>query len=283
MADGDGQGGAGAGGAGAGAGTGGTGATGAPGSATATLSIPEGYKEKPYLKGIDTPEKLFQMLDGAQELIGKRPAGIPAADAAPEEWAKFYDAVGRPKTAAEYTFELDPKVQVDEKILSKSKEIMYKNGLTAAQAKNLQKDFDAMALEIAKERGISLEKQNTDFNKLTAELFGADRDKIMARSKGLLDTFVPDKLKPLVATLPNETLMILAGVLNGIHAKYIKTDGAPASGGGGGSGSGETPETLRAEARALMGSPAYSNAMDSEHDNVCKKIDELYRRAAGQK
>jgi hypothetical protein len=249
-----------------------------PGASLA-FSIPEAYRDKPYLKGVDSPEKVFAMLDGAQTLIGQRPAGIPAPDASPEEWNKFYDAAGRPKTAAEYTFDMDPSVKVEDKIVLKSKEIMHKWGLNPTQAKGVQKDFDLMAMEFAKEKGIQIQQENIDFEKLATKIFGTERETVLARGKELLNAFVPAELKGAVAKLSNENLIVLAGVLNGIHAKYIKTDipGHQPAGAGGAN----TPDALRSEARTLMASKAYNDPMDPEHENVKKKVDELYRRAGG--
>jgi hypothetical protein len=249
-----------------------------PSPAPAGFSIPDEFKDKPYLKGVDSHDKLFKMLDGAQELIGKRPAGIPAPDAPQAEWDKFYDAVGRPKTAAEYQFEIDQSVKADVKVLGKIKEIMHKYGLTPTQAKGLQKDFDAFGAEIAKARGESLQIQNTNFDKLGAELFGVDRDKVMANGKTLLEQFTPPQLKGEVAKLSNEQLMVLAGVLKGISEKYIKADGAPHAQPAGGS----NPDSLRAEARTLMATPAYSNPMDPNHAATCARINEIYKLASGK-
>lgn len=157
---------------------------------------------------------------------------------------------------------------------------MHRYGLSAAQAKGIQKDFDAMGVAMAKEKGIALQQENTNFDKLAADMFGADRDAILARSKGLLDTFTPANLKGEVSKLSNENLVVLAGVLNNIHAKYIKTDGPPGTPPG---GSAQTPDALRAQARTLMNSPAYVNPMDPNHDTTRKQIDELYRQASGGK
>jgi hypothetical protein len=256
-------------------------AAGAPAAgAPAVFTVPKEYADRPYLKGVDSETKLYEMLDGAQELLGKRPAGIPAVDAPQDEWEKFYAAT-RPKEAKEYAFDIDPNIKIDPKIVDKTKEIMFKHGLTATQAKGVQKDFDEMAKEFAKANGIQLEQQNTDFDKLATKLFGNDRNTVLARGKELIATFAPPELKGEIAKLSNENLIVLAGVLNGIHAKYIKADGAPNTPPGGGPG-GDTPETLRAEARALMASEAYTNPMHAEHENVKKKIDALYRRASGQ-
>ena len=254
----------------------------APGAAApgaGTFLIPDAYKDKPYLKDVDNPEKLFKLLDGAQTLIGQRPAGIPGPDAAPEEWAKFYDAVGRPKTAAEYQFEVDPKIKTDEKVVGDIKEILYRHGLTAAQGKGVQKDIDALFTKIAQDRGVAVQLENTNFDKLAADTFGADRDKILATSKALLEAHTPAAMKGELAKLSNENLIIMAGVLNNLSSKYIKADGAPPAPGG----SGSTPDDLRAQARVLMAEQAKLSPVDIRYTEMQNQINELYRRASGGK
>jgi len=269
-------------------------ASAAPGSASATMplptaapaaapapavapsfSIPKEYADRPYLKGVDSPEKLFSMLDGAQKVIGERPAGIPKPDAPQAEWDSFYRAMGRPEKAADYQFELDPSLKLDDKFVNSTKEIMHKYGLTPTQAKGIQKDFDAMMVAVAKERGVELAKQNTDFNKLATDTFGADRDKAIATAKGLLDTFTPAALKPELAKLSNENLIVLASVLNGINAKYIKSDGAPLAPPG--SMGGKSGADLRSEGQALMGTKAYTDAFHPDHAKTVARIAEIYK------
>ena len=251
-----------------------------PPAAPSGFSIPDEFKEKPYLKGVDSQEKLFKMLDGAQELIGKRPSGIPGPEATPEEKAKFWESVGKPKTADEYKFETDPSIKINDKYVGEVKALMHKYNLTAEQATGLQKDVDALNMKYAKESGELDKITNTNFDKLASTLFGADREKVMATAKGLLDQFTPPSLRGELAKLSNENLVVLAGVLRGINDKYIKADSAPNMGGIVG---GSTPESMREEARKLMQSPAYSNPMDPNHDSTLKKINELYRQATGGK
>jgi hypothetical protein len=61
------------------------------------FSIPESYQDRGWAKDIKSQEDLWKLTDNAQSLIGKRPAGIPTADAPQEEWDKFYQALGRPE------------------------------------------------------------------------------------------------------------------------------------------------------------------------------------------
>jgi len=242
-----------------------------PSETPGAFVIPPEYKDKAYLKGVDSPEKLFKMLDGAQELIGKRPAGVPLPDAKPEEWEKFYESVGRPKTAAEY--QLDGADKTDPKILPKFQEALHKAGLNPAQAKIVWNESIQALNDYAKEKGIAEQQQNTDFDALGTKLFGAERDKVLATSKTLLDKFAPAELKSELAKLSNENLIILAGVLNNINKTYIKTDvptnNQPTI-------SGNTPDDIRAEARLLMEKQAKLTPLSQEFENLQKQINAKY-------
>lgn len=275
------------------AGTGGGGAAvidapGAPGSATIktplpaagtpqaaptapTFTIPDAYKDKPYLKGVDSTEKLYTMLDGAQTLLGKRPAGIPAPDAPAEEWSKFYDALGRPKAATEYQF--DGADKADPKFVPELQKVFHKHGLTAAQAKGIYSDVNGVLASIAEAQGINLQKQNTDFDALGTKVFGAQRDQILASSKALLDKFTPPEMKAELAKLSNENLIILSGVLNNINKTYIKADGAP---GGQPQATGMTPADISAKARELMLTKEYTDPFNPRHEQVKKQVSDLY-------
>lgn len=240
-------------------------------AAAVTFAIPDAYKDKSYLKGVDSQDKLFAMLDGAQNLIGKRPAGIPAQDASQEEWDKFYEAAGRPKEAKEYVF--DGADKADPKFLPKVQAAMHKAGLNSSQAKVVYTEVNNALMEMAKEQGINAQQQDTDFEALAAKTFGADRDKVLSTSKALLEKFVPADMKGELGKLSNENLIIMAGVLNNLSKTYIKEDGAPGSGP---TTTGMTPADISNKARALMLDPAYSDPFKPNHAAVKKQVDDLY-------
>lgn len=242
----------------------------ASGAAAPSFSIPDTYKDRPYLKGVDSVDKVYAMLDGAQSLLGKRPAGIPAPDAPAEDWAKFYDALGRPKTAGEYTF--DGVDKVDPKFLPKLQEVFHKHGLNATQAKGIFADVNAVLGALVQEKGVVDEKQNTDFDALGTKIFGVDRDKILASSKALLDQHTPPELKAEVAKLSNENLIVMAGVLNNISKMYIKEDGSF----GKPTVTGLSPTDVSARARTLMMTKDYTDPFHPNHAVVKKQVDELY-------
>lgn len=244
-----------------------------PAGAPPTFVVPEVYRDKPWAKGIDAPEKLWTMLDGAQTLIGKRPAGVPAADAKPEEWNAFYDALGRPKTAAEYQF--DGADKADPKFTPKIQEAFHKHGLSAAQAKGVYGDINAALQEFAKERGLADATQNTDFDALATKTFGAEKEKVLATGRALITKYASPQFAPLVAALPNEQLIVMASVLQGIHKDYIKEDVIIPGGQGGGA---QTEDQIRAEARAIMMLPEYKNEFHPQHAATIEKLNAVYAK-----
>lgn len=232
--------------------------------------VPDAYKEKPYLKGVDSLDKVFSMLDGAQTLIGKK--SIPGADAKPEDWEAFYDAKGRPKTAAEYKIEGAEKS--DPRFLSSVQKALHKIGATPSEANLLWKEVSTELEAIAKEKGLADQQADVDFEALASKTFGINKDAVLSTSKVLLDKFAPSEMKPLIANLPNEQLILLAGVLDNINKTYIKQDGAPA---GQPAATGRTPGELQEQARQLMLKPEFSNPFLPGHDSVKKQVEQLYQ------
>lgn len=249
--------------------------------------IPDLYKDKPYLKGVDSLDKALAMLDGAETKLGQRPAGIPADNASPEEWQKFWTALGRPETPDKYQFDYgkddkgQPKAPADPKWDSALKQMLHEEGITVKQAAGLDKKFQGLVAQILKEKGIADQQLNVDFDKIGSDVYGAERDKVIARVVPLIKEFTHSKLQPGIAKLSSEALMIMSSAIEGMRAKFIQPEGAPLNlAGGAPSGS---ADSLRAEARSLMNSPAYTNAFDPAHEQVQAKINELYQRASQMK
>ena len=248
------------------------------------FAIPDLYKDRAWAKGLDSHDKVFAMLDGAETKLGQRPAGIPADTASPDEWRKFWTSMGAPETADKYAFDYGknadgtPKTAVDPKWETGVKEMLYKYGVSAKNAVGLQKDFDALAQNMLKEKGLAEQAINQDFDKIGKDIYGAEYDKAVARVSPLLKEFTDPKLQPGLAKLNAESLAILTNVVDNMRAKFISADRAPGAPPG---GTGQvTPDSLRAEARALMASPAYTNGFDPNHDATKNRIAELYKLAS---
>lgn len=254
----------------------------APASATASVNLndlpaggsfalPDAYKDKPYLKGVDSMDKVYAMLDGAQVLIGKKGPSVPAVDAPQADKDAYYEALGRPKTAAEYKF--DGMDKADLKFLPRVQGAFHKHGLTADQAKGVWADVNVALTEHMAEKGIVDQQANVDFTKLATDTFGVDRDKVLARGKELIEANISPAMKPAVSKLDNNSLVVLADVLRNLDKKYIKQDGAP---GGAPAASSSTPDDIRAQARLLMEKQKGMSSMSEEFNALQKQINSLY-------
>lgn len=249
-----------------------------PPQTLATL-IPEEFRDKPYLTdlkdlpaGPDGYKALFKKLDGAQALIGKK-TGIPAADAPAEEWDKFHETL-RPTKADEYEVKAS-----DEESAKAIKGIFHEAGLTKAQAAKLASKFDAWVEEKSKPQREEAAKLDAEFDTLTKQAFGPENIKVLERSKQLLTELTPDTMKPFLNRLPNEALVVLAGVMESVRAKYIKEDGISGKGGTATTGATDVV-TLREEAQKLQGSDAWKNPFDKGHERTKARVAEIYATIA---
>ena len=75
--------------------------------------------------------------------------------------------------------------------------------------------------------------------------------------------------------LPNDALVVMAGVLKNIQSKYIKEDGPT---GPGNAPASSSVDELRAEARTIMMKPEYTNAFHPNHEQVKKDLADVYDR-----
>lgn len=235
--------------------------------------VPEAFKDKPYMKGIDSLEKLFTMLDGAQTLIGSKGPQIPKADAPQAEKDAYYESIGRPKTAAEYTPVLTGADKTDPKTLPKLQAAFHKAGLTPDQAKIVWDESTTAFAEFAKDKGLADAAADIDFNKLATDNFGVDRDKVLARGKELITANLSPTMKPAIEKLDNNALIVIADLMRNMDKKYIKPDGAPNAQPVLNSG---TPDTLRAKARELMVEQGKHPPMSAEFMNLQGQIDGIY-------
>lgn len=284
MADNNGTADANAGGAGQGAGAnnggsgGGASAGGQGAGAAPTFTLPDAYKDAAYLKDVKSLDDVCKKLAGAQELIGKRPAGIPQDTAPQEEWDKFYASAGRPEKAEAYEFDdsvLGEGNKRDPEVAGKVKGIFHKAGLTSRQAKLLQSEYDKMTGEMYKAQEAAAAADNEKFDTDAKTVFGERKEAALNNAKALMEKHVPESMKARVAELGNKELLVLASVLDGVHSTYIKED-APNKGEGGGAGA--TAEDLRKEAEGIMATDAYRQNTHKEFDATRAKVKGLFER-----
>lgn len=240
--------------------------------------IPAEFKDKPYLSDVDSVEKLFKKLDGAQTLLGKpRGLQVPEANAPKEKFDEFFKAIGRPDKAEEYEFEKVEGLNYDDKFLASVKSMMHAAGVPKEMAKTLQKNFDAMQLQRIKEHQEFEKAEDAKFDTLVKPHLGEDTDKALKSSQTLIRSVLPADMAPHLDKLTPAQAAILAVVVNKFAEKYISPDKLP-TGDGTGSSSSESVEALQTEARTLMAKPEYWRPDHPESQTLQKRVKELYAR-----
>ncbi len=247
------------------------------------FAVPTEYQEKGWAKDLKSHEDVFKKLDGAETLIGQRPAEgiqIPKDGATPEEMATFYNSLGRPTESKDYSFNREGQSDAMKEFNSEemdvaTKAIFHKYGLRPDQASGIQTDYEALLGEAYKEQVETQQKLNSEFDAATTKAFGNDKESVIENAKILLQHHTPKGFEDKIKSLDNETLTVMAGVLNDIKSKYISEDVFSNLGKGGG-GHGNSKEDLRTEARKLMVSKEFTDAFNPDHDKVKAEVAKIY-------
>lgn len=85
------------------------------------------------LSKFDTVESLAKSYTELESELGKR-VKIPSQDASSDEWAKYYERVGRPKTADDYAID---RGKTDDAVVRQFKAKAHEAGLTIDQAEKV--------------------------------------------------------------------------------------------------------------------------------------------------
>ena len=269
----------------------GGGGTGAGGAALLETVIPAEFKDQAYLKdlkglplGPEAYTALFKKLDGAEKLIGKKTA-IPEATAPEAEWESFFSRL-RPETAEAYEFKgQDGKEAGDPEFLKAVKGIFHKAGVPKTQAAKIYSEFEALIAGKQAAQQAETERMDAEFSDMVSKAFTADNEKVLTTARKMIDEFTPENLKGHIQRLPNESLVLMAGILNNISQKFMKEDNMNPDKGG---TAGSDEVSLRNEAKKIMASAEFSDFQNPGHEAAVRRKNEIYEQigrlqAAGAK
>lgn len=250
--------------------------------------IPAELQEKPYLKDFLTLEqnpesfaKVFAKLDGAETLIGKRPNGIPGAEAKPEDWDKFLDGL-KPEKEDAYVIPTKEGVKPDEAFIKELRASFHAGKISTVQAQKFLADYmprlEKYANGKAEAQKAAQAKADAEFETLVKAAFGDESKADLARARKLISEHAPAVVKPYIDKLDNNSLAILTGVINGIAKKFMSEDDLNPKGAEGDGG-----KTLREQARAYAEVVAKMDPMDPKLDEAKAKLRAMYQAASEAK
>lgn len=247
-------------------------------------TIPEAYRDKPYLRDAKASEDVFKMLDNAQTLIGKQGKRVPADDAPKEEWEKFHAEMGRPETPDKYEFQRAEGMEIDQETEKAVRAIFHEAGLSSKQAKLIQTKYDGLIAQAVKAQE---EAHNNEFKTLSKELFGDKADDALAKSQELMAILAPEAAKKYLPGLDNQSAVLLASIMSEVQKRFVGEDLSRLKQGGGGSNvTGPTDEaSIRAKGIELMKKmqeigefhPGYA-ALKQEKDALYLKLNSLTKK-----
>ena len=97
--------------------------------------LPEDMRDDANFKDIKTVGALGKSFISAQKMVGANRVALPGESASPTEFDAFYEAIGRPKTAADYKLPDIPKeLGATDVTETWMRDLFHKEGLTPRQA-----------------------------------------------------------------------------------------------------------------------------------------------------
>ncbi len=255
----------------------------ATGDKDAAFTVPAEYAEKGYAKDITSNEDLWKKLDGSQSLLGKpKEGGVPVEGSTQEQWDAYYKTAGRPETADGYKFNREGlneefvKDFANDDLDNATKDIFLKAGLSQKQADVIQPEFEKLMEGIHLQGIEKFNADNVSFDELAQKTFGDKEAEVMQSSKQLLSDNAPEGFEEHIKDLPNESLILMAGVLNNIKSKYINEDSLNPNNNTNVGANSEME--LRTEARKIMQSDDYRDSFSQGHDKALKEVAEIYEK-----
>lgn len=227
--------------------------------------VPEGYKDKGWVKDVPDVPTFFKMFDDQKAALSRRPAGIPDDSATAEAWAAFNKAFGVPENATDYG--VDPG-----KDRGYLLELAKNAGLSKRQAKAMIEGLSPKLDEAIKQAETRFSPD--EFLKMQTEAFGDKAEEVAKNAHTLLHSKTPEALKPYLERLPNEAVLVMAGALDAIYRESYAEGSIPGSGGGAGA------VDSKEEINKLWASKEFQDPTHPNHASVKARIENYYKAQA---
>lgn len=249
-----------------------------------SFTIPDAYKENAWTEKVSSNDDLWKMTANLQEMIGKRPAGIPSENASDAEWEKFNKALGVPDEANYEFNELkDLPEGLDLESYDKTaRDLFHKAGLTTKQAKVLRDAYIQSELGKAQESSAALDDK---FDAIVKENFGDDYDKYEQATVDAFDRYSPQNLKGALAQIQDkpEALAAIVATVKGLQGEIAAVQqeyGKEGNLATGDQTSSATPADVLKELTSLRISKEARDFTHPDHQSTLDKINKLQEQYA---
>lgn len=190
-----------------------------------SFTVPEAYASKGWAEKIKSNDDVWKLLDNSQQLIGKRPAGIPDQNASDEDWEKFY-SVFRPESPDKYSFpdvEGLPEGMDIAPYKDMAMNMFHDAGLNQKQAEKLWKSYVGSEVEAATKGAAAAKEQQTaldkQFDELTGKMFGGQYEQVAKGAQDFIRSALPDELKPVIGQIADNPAHLAAMIKIADHAQ----------------------------------------------------------------
>lgn len=242
-------------------------------------SLPDDIKADPSLQNFKDPISLAKSWVNAQKLIGADKVVIPGKDATEEDWANFYNKIGRPESPDKYEIKAPEGYKLDENLAKGLKDVAHKSGMNSKQVNELvswwasqEKDM-VEAAETAKQKAL-IDSLNSYKGELGGEeKFKATVDKARVAVKTLADEGFKKFLVDTQLGSQPEAIKFFAKLADMMGEDKIR-DGSGVPFGGS-----EDPVALRQQIDSIE-SKLFSDMNNPSKDTWLQQRDSLYKRLA---
>jgi len=176
-------------------------------------SLAEDIRGDKSLAPIKDVNSLAKSYIHAQKLVGVEKIPLPNKHATEEDWNVVFDKLGRPKSAEDYTYDIDENSSIDENALKIFSEQAHKLGLLPQQAEGVIKFYHNLLQDHLSNLEVSSETARINSEQQLRKEYGRAYDQKMSKASQLARQHIGEEI--LGMTLEN-------GIRLGDHPQVIK-------------------------------------------------------------
>lgn len=139
-------------------------------------TLPDDIRESPFMAlNHQSLEDALRAASSQHRLVGMEKIARPKPDASKEDWATFYNALGRPETADKYDlgdFEPPEGLQWDTDLQKNMLDTFHKRGLTNDQVKGVMQDYAQIQATMARDQNEQMQQARMESENALREEWG---------------------------------------------------------------------------------------------------------------